>query len=138
MNYTWDEFEQRLITYRDVTIDLARILDAYELQIKELIQRIQLLTYEDSLPIFNQLYEIQAHLATAKFRYDLDLNEALDIFVYHFDRDDKALISQYWYKNSSKTKTFFGLYLKTNSSLYVLTYKLLRFLRIGDTSFFLI
>lgn len=104
MNYTWDEFEQRLITYRDVNIDLARILDAYELQIKELLQQIQLLTYEDSLPIFNQLYEIQAHLATAKFRYDLELNEALDIFVYHFDRDDKELISQYWYKEFKKNK----------------------------------
>ncbi len=123
MNYTWDEFEQRLITYRDAWIDLARILDAYEHQIKELLQQIQLLTYEDSLPVFNQLYEIQDHLATAKFRYDLDLNEALDIFVYHFDRDDKALISQYWYKNSSKTKIFFGLYPKMNISLYVLTYK---------------
>ena len=104
MNYTWDEFEQRLITYRDVRIDLARVLDAYELQIKELLQQIQLLTYEDSLPIFNQLYEIQDHLATAKFRYDLDLNEALDIFVYHFDRDDKALISQYWYKKFKQNK----------------------------------
>jgi len=104
MNYTWDEFEQRLITYRNVTIDLARILDAYEIQIKELIQRIQLLTYEDSLPIFNQLYEIQAHLGTAKFRYDLDLNEALDIFVYHFDRDDKELISQYWYQKLKQNK----------------------------------
>ncbi|MCF1294609.1 hypothetical protein LH685_17010 [Acinetobacter nosocomialis] len=63
MNYTWDEFEQRLITYRDVRIDLARVLDAYELQIKELLQKIQLLAYEESLPIFNQLYEIQDHLA---------------------------------------------------------------------------
>lgn len=104
MNYTWNEFEQRLITYRDVTIDLARILDAYEFQIKELIQRIQLLTYEDSLPIFNQLYEIQDHLATAKFRYDLELNEALDIFVYHLDRDDKEHISQYWYQKLKKNK----------------------------------
>jgi len=104
MNYTWDEFEQRLIIYRNATIDLARILDAYELQIKELLQQIQLLTYEDSLPIFNQLYEIQDHLATAKFRYDLDLNEALDIFVYHFDRDDKELISQYWYQKLKKNK----------------------------------
>ncbi|SEO77823.1 hypothetical protein [Acinetobacter sp. yr461] len=104
MNYTWNEFEQRLITYRDVTIDLARILDTYELQIKELLQKIQSLNYEDSLPIFNQLYEIQAHLATAKFRYDLDLNEALDIFVYHFDRDDKELISQYWYQKLKQNK----------------------------------
>lgn len=104
MNYTWNEFEQRLITYRDVTIDLARILDTYELQIKELLQQIQSLNYEDSLPIFNQLYEIQAHLATAKFRYDLDLNEALDIFVYHFDRDDKELISQYWYQKLKQNK----------------------------------
>lgn len=104
MNYTWDEFEQRLIIYRDVTIDLARILDAYELQIKELLQQIQLLTYEDSLPIFNQLYEIQDHLATAKFRYDLELNEALDIFVYHLDRDDKEHISQYWYQKFKKNK----------------------------------
>ena len=104
MNYTWNEFEQRLITYRDVTIDLARILDTYELQIKELLQKIQSLNYEDSLPIFNQLYEIQAHLATAKFRYDLDLNEALDIFVYHFDRDDKELISQYWYQKFKQNK----------------------------------
>ncbi|MEW4939526.1 hypothetical protein ABKJ23_16755 [Acinetobacter baumannii] len=92
MNYTWDEFEQRLITYRDAWIDLARILDAYEHQIKELLQQIQLLTYEDSLPIFNQLYEIQDHLAT------------VDIFVYHFDRDDKALISQYWYKKFKQNK----------------------------------
>ncbi|MFP0820704.1 hypothetical protein ACLDZE_09530 [Acinetobacter baumannii] len=76
----------------------------YEHQIKELLQQIQLLTYEDSLPVFNQLYEIQDHLATAKFRYDLDLNEALDIFVYHFDRDDKALISQYWYKKFKQNK----------------------------------
>ncbi|MBO8210365.1 hypothetical protein [Acinetobacter nosocomialis] len=104
MNYTWDEFEQRLITYRDIRIDLARILDAYELQIKELFQQIQLLTYEDSLPIFNQLYEIQDHLATAKFRYELDLSEALDIFVYHFDRDDKALISQYWHQKFKQNK----------------------------------
>ena len=104
MNYTWNEFEQRLITYKDVTIDLVRILDTYELQIKELLQRIQLLTYEDSLPIFNQLYEIQTHLATAKFRYDLDLNEALNIFVYHFDRDDKELISQYWYQKLKQNK----------------------------------
>jgi hypothetical protein len=104
MNYTWNEFEQRLITYRDVTIDLARILDTYELQIKELLQQIQSLNYEDSLPIFNQLYEIQAHLATAKFRYDLDLNEALDIFIYHFDRDDKELISQYWYQKLKQNK----------------------------------
>ncbi|ENU45653.1 hypothetical protein I6L25_15225 [Acinetobacter nosocomialis] len=104
MNYTWDEFEQRLITYRDVRIDLARVLDAYELQIKELLQKIQLLAYEESLPIFNQLYEIQDHLATAKFRYDLDLNEALDIFVYQFDRDDKAFISQYWYKKFKQNK----------------------------------
>lgn len=104
MNYTWDEFEQRLITYRDVTIDLARILDTYELKIKELLQQIQILTYEDSLPIFNQLYEIQAYLATAKFRYDLDLNEALDIFVYHFDRDDKECISQYWYQKFKQNK----------------------------------
>jgi hypothetical protein len=104
MNYTWDEFEQRLITYRDVTIDLTRILDTYELKIKELLQQIQLLTYEDSLPIFNQLYEIQAYLATAKFRYDLDLNEALDIFVYHFDRDDKECISQYWYQKFKQNK----------------------------------
>lgn len=73
-------------------------------QIKELLQQIQLLTYEDSLPIFNQLYEIQDHLATAKFRYGLDLNEALDIFVYHFDRDDKALISQYWYQKFKQNK----------------------------------
>lgn len=104
MNYTWDEFEQRLITYRDVTIDLVRILDTYELKIKELLQQIQLLTYENSLPIFNQLYEIQAYLATAKFRYDLDLNEALDIFVYHFDRDDKECISQYWYQKFKQNK----------------------------------
>lgn len=104
MNYTWNEFKQRLITYRDVTIDLARILDAYELQIKELLQQIQLLTYEDSLPIFNQLYEIQDHLAIAKFRYDLELNEALDIFVYHFDRDDKEHTSQYWYQKLKKNK----------------------------------
>jgi len=104
MNYTWDEFEQRLKTYRNVTIDLARILDAYELQIKELLQQIQLLTYEDSLPIFNQLYEIQDHLATAKFRYDLELNETLDIFVYHCDRDDKELMSQYWYQKLKKNK----------------------------------
>ena len=104
MNYTWNEFEQRLITYRDVTIDLARILDTYELQIKELLQQIQSLNYEDSLPIFNQLYEIQAYLATAKFRYDLDLNEALDIFVYHFDRDDKECISQYWYQKFKQNK----------------------------------
>ena len=104
MNYTWDEFEQRLITYRDVTIDLTRILDTYELKIIELLQQIQLLTYEDSLPIFNHLYEIQAYLATAKFRYDLDLNEALDIFVYHFDRDDKECISQYWYQKFKQNK----------------------------------
>ncbi len=53
--------------YRDVRIDLARVLDAYELQIKELLQQIQLLAYEDSLPIFNQLYEIQNHLVLPSF-----------------------------------------------------------------------
>lgn len=98
MMYTWEEFEQRLMTYRDTCIDISRIVSTYEQRIKELVCSIQQLSYEKAHPIFDELYELQGHLASASYAYDIKLSPELDIFVYHFDRADDEYIRQYWYK----------------------------------------
>lgn len=98
MIYTWNEFEQRLITYKDTCIDLSRIVFTYENHIKALILQIKQITYEQAIPLFDELYEIQGYLASAQQKYDLELNKELALFVYHFERADDEYIRQYWYK----------------------------------------
>ncbi|MDQ8935252.1 hypothetical protein [Acinetobacter rudis] len=98
MIYTWNEFEQRLIIYRDTVIDLSRMLSVYENHIKSLIIKIKQLTFEQAVPIFDELYEIQGYLASAQHGYDLQLNHELSLFVYHFDRAYDEYIRQYWYQ----------------------------------------
>ena len=97
MMYTWTEFEQKLIIHRDTSIDISRMLFMYENQIKEIIVKIKKLKFEETASIFNELCEIQNYLITAKYKYGLELNKELDLFVYHFDRADDEYIRQYWY-----------------------------------------
>lgn len=98
MMYTWTEFEQKLIIHRDTSIDISRILLMYENQIKEIIEKIKKLKFEETASIFDELCEIQDYLATAKYKYDIELNKELDLFVYHFDRAEDEYIKQYWYE----------------------------------------
>lgn len=97
MQYMWTEFEQKLIVYRDVNIDISRILFKYETQIKEYIHEIRQLTFEGTESFFDELYEIQGFLSEAKYKYDLELKEELDWFIYHFERGDEKYVRQYWY-----------------------------------------
>lgn len=98
MMYTWTEFEQKLIIHRDTSIDISRILSMYENQIKELTVKIKQLKFEETKAIFDELYEIQGYLATAKYKYDIELNNELDLFLYHFDRAYDEDIRQHWYE----------------------------------------
>lgn len=97
MQYTWTEFEQRLITHRDVKIDISRMLFKYETQIKEYIDKIQQLIFEEAAPLFDELYEIQDYLSVAKYKYHLELKEELNWFIYHFERGDENDVREYWY-----------------------------------------
>lgn len=98
MMYTWTEFEKKLIIHRDTSIDISRILFMYENQIKEIIEKIKKLKFEETASIFDELCEIQDYLATAKYKYDIELNKGLDLFVYHFDRAGDEYIRHYWYE----------------------------------------
>lgn len=98
MMYTWTEFENKLIIYRDTSIDISRILFMYENQIKEIIGKIKKLKFKETVSIFEELWEIQGYLAKAKYIYGIELNKELDLFVYHFERADDEYIRQYWYE----------------------------------------
>ena len=98
MMYTWSEFENKLIIHRDTSIDISRILYMYENQIKEIINKIKKLKFEETASIFDELWEIQGYLAKAKFIYDIELNKELDLFVYYFERADDEYTRQYWYE----------------------------------------
>ena len=98
MMYTWTEFEKKLIIHRDTSIDISRILFMYENQIKELIKKIKKLKFEETASIFDKLCEIQDYLATAKYKYDIELNKELTLFVYHFDRAGNEYIRHHWYE----------------------------------------
>ena len=41
---------------------------------------------------------MQGYLASAKYKYDIELNNELDLFVYHFDRAYDEYIRHYWYE----------------------------------------
>ncbi len=89
------------------------VLDAYELQIKELLQQIQSMKILYLYLISYMKYKIICQVSLWPL-----LKRSFGYIC--FDRDDKALISQYWYKKFKQI--FFGLYLKTNSNLYVLSF----------------
>lgn len=108
MMYTWADFEQKLIIHRDTNIDIFRILSMYENQIKELIVKIKPLKFEQTTSIFDDLYEIQGYLATAKYKYkyNLELTNDLDLFVYYFDRGYDEYTRKYWYEQFNNNITW--------------------------------
>jgi hypothetical protein len=97
----WSILEDELVRYRDVVSHIQLLLMRYEKDCISLIAEISQKTFDDSQCIFDELYNIQEKLAIAMHKYEFNLNERLNNFVYYFDRDD--LVSRkYWYKKFSE------------------------------------
>lgn len=101
----WPILEEELIRYRELSSSIRQILMKYEMECSELIKDIRGKSFEDSQNIFDKLYEIQHKLSTAKYKYEFDLSERLELFVYHFDRDD-LYSRKYWYEKFNDNFTW--------------------------------
>lgn len=92
-----DLFKDELERYQNSVLTIRQYLVSYESQCLKLIGEIKESSFEDAQQLFDRLYEIQGELAVAKYKYEFSLTERLDIFVYHFDRDD-IYSREFWYK----------------------------------------
>lgn len=102
---SWAILEEELVRYRDVSISIKRILDGYERECRILIQQMKGKSFDDAQIIFERLFDIQGKLATALYKYGFNLNEELNNFVYHFDRDD-IYSRKYWYQKFTDGMTW--------------------------------
>jgi hypothetical protein len=93
----WSILEGELINYRDVSISIQRKLYLYESEIRNQIMMIKALGFDESMAIFDRLFEIQQLLSTAQYKYEFPLSDDLRDFTYYFDRDD-IFVRKYWYQ----------------------------------------
>lgn len=93
----WPILEEELVRYRDVSSSIRKLLMGYERECLGLISQVRNNSFESSQIFFDQLYDIQRKLSTVSYKYEFVLNDKLQDFVYHFDRDD-IYSRKFWYQ----------------------------------------
>lgn len=93
----WGVLQEELERYRSSVLAIRHCMNAYEARCVELIKEISSGSLEEVQASFDELYDIQGKLATAKYKYEFKLADKLDEFVYCFERDDFSS-REYWHK----------------------------------------
>lgn len=68
------------------------ILEEYEMEIKIKMGEILNQTYEESIETIKSLFEVQDKISVVKYKFNYDISEFLDGFIYDFDRQDDESI----------------------------------------------
>ena len=92
----WPILQAELDAYRKAVDAARRCLIAYEQESERLIQEISSGSFDEVQIAFDRLYEIQAHISTAQYKYEFPLTDRLRSFVYQMDRDDFASRRYWW------------------------------------------
>ncbi|WP_146745087.1 hypothetical protein [Microvirgula sp. AG722] len=93
----WEVLQDELERYRNSVLSVRHCMNAYEAKCVALIKEISNKPLDESQVYFDELYDIQSKLATAKYKYEFKLADRLDEFVYCFERDDLCS-REYWHK----------------------------------------
>lgn len=101
----WQFLEEELIRYRDLSPSIKRVMIEYEKECQFLIQQMTGKSFDDVQIIFESLHDIQKKLATAIYKDNFLLNDELQAFVYHFERDD-IFSRKYWYQKFNDGMTW--------------------------------
>ena len=102
MRNIWPILEERLCNYRDSCLDIKRFLLLYKSRCDELVWSIvECSSFDGALIFFDELYEIQNKLAIIKYKYEYPLQEDMEAFIYHFERDD-VYSRKFWYEKFKK------------------------------------
>ncbi|MDN0125251.1 hypothetical protein [Yersinia aleksiciae] len=101
----WPILEDELERYRACTSSIRQYLMKYESLCSELILRISSKEFDDSQSDFDELFDIQAKLATATYKYEFQLSKRLQDFVYYMDRDD-LYSRKFWYQKFQAGQTW--------------------------------
>ncbi|MBD9402829.1 hypothetical protein [Comamonas sp. CMM02] len=93
----WENLLENLESYRNVNIAIRHCMSFYENRCSAIIKEIKSKSYDESQTLFNEIFDIQNKLATAKYKYEFKLNDKLEDLVFCFERDD-SYSREYWYK----------------------------------------
>lgn len=97
----WLVLEDLLIQFRDVNLQINRLVELYEHRVIELFSKIKESDFINSDQYLEELFELQNELAIAVYKYEFKLPKLLDEFTYDFDRQDEGS-KRYWYEKIKK------------------------------------
>lgn len=98
----WNELQDQLECYFDISSTINKYLNAYELNCTVLIEKISdCSSFEEAQKYFDDLHEIQRRLSTVSYKYNYPLNDRLRDLTYHLDRDD-VYSRMHWYQEFRK------------------------------------
>jgi hypothetical protein len=92
----WNDLEKELESYRNISLIIRQYILKYKFRCEALIVEIGGVTYDDSQVKFDELFQIQQRLATVLYKYDFHLDDKIQEFVYHLERDDQYS-RLFWY-----------------------------------------
>ncbi|CQD34274.1 hypothetical protein [Yersinia mollaretii] len=101
----WPILEDELERYRTCMSSIRQCLIKYENLCAELIVRIASKEFDSCQSDFDELFDIQGKLATAKYKYEFQLSTKLQDFVYYMDRDD-LYSRRFWHKKFQEGQTW--------------------------------
>ena len=101
----WDILENELIEFNNLNRQILMKLDNYEHEIKQLLASIKAVDFANSNEIFDRLFFLQGQIATVKYKYNFNINNFLNDFVYFFDRNDEYQ-RKYLFNHFKNNSTF--------------------------------
>ena len=85
----WENLENELVEFNNLNRLILMKLNYYEREIRKLLESIREVDFSCSNEIFDKLFSIQEKIVKIKYKYNFNLNNFLNDFVYFFDRNDE-------------------------------------------------
>ena len=101
----WNILENELIEFNNLNRQILMKLDNYEHKIKQLLASIKAVDFANSNEIFDRLFFFFFQIATVKYKYNFNINNFLNDFVYFFDRNDEYQ-RKYLFNHFKNNSTF--------------------------------
>lgn len=92
MSQRYQVLLNNLETFTFLKREVNFILEEYEMEIKIKMGEILNQTYEESIETIKSLFEMQDKISVVKYKFNYNISEFLDSFIYDFDRQDDESI----------------------------------------------